>query len=61
MRWLEGTAAALDENKDYLTQLDSLIGDADHGINMHRGFKKVLERLPAWLTPTSATSSRRPA
>lgn len=46
VRWLENTAAVLKENKDYLTQLDSAIGDADHGINMDRGFKKVMEKLP---------------
>jgi dihydroxyacetone kinase-like protein len=47
VHWLEHTAAVLEQNKDYLTQLDSAIGDADHGINMSRGFKKVLEKLPA--------------
>jgi dihydroxyacetone kinase-like protein len=46
VQWLENTAAVLEQNKDYLTQLDSAIGDADHGINMSRGFKKVLEKLP---------------
>jgi len=46
VRWLEKTAAVLKENKDYLTELDSAIGDADHGINMDRGFKKVMEKLP---------------
>jgi dihydroxyacetone kinase-like protein len=44
--WLEASAAVLMENKEYLTQLDSAIGDADHGINMARGFTKVLEKLP---------------
>jgi dihydroxyacetone kinase-like protein len=44
--WLEKTAAALIANKQYLTDLDSPIGDADHGINMARGFNKVLEKLP---------------
>jgi len=34
------------ENKGYLTDLDAAIGDADHGINMDRGFRKVLEKLP---------------
>lgn len=34
------------ENKGYLTDLDAAIGDADHGINMDRGFQKVLEKLP---------------
>lgn len=46
VQWLENTAAVLKENKDYLTQLDSAIGDADHGINMDRGFRKVMEKLP---------------
>lgn len=44
--WLENTAVVLVENKEYLTQLDSPIGDADHGINMARGFNKVIEKLP---------------
>src|SRR5262245_31722391 len=47
VKWLENTAAVLNENKDYLTTLDSPIGDADHGINMSRGFNKVLEKLPS--------------
>jgi len=46
VQWLELTAAVLIENKEYLTELDSAIGDADHGINMDRGFRKVLEKLP---------------
>jgi dihydroxyacetone kinase-like protein len=46
VKWLENSAAVLDKNKDYLTQLDSAIGDADHGTNMARGFKKVMEKLP---------------
>lgn len=32
-------------NKQYLTKLDSAIGDGDHGINMARGFSKVKEEL----------------
>lgn len=46
VRWLEQTAVVLHDNKDYLTQLDSAIGDADHGTNMDRGFIKVVEKLP---------------
>jgi dihydroxyacetone kinase-like protein len=45
VRWLEKIAAAMKENKQYLTDLDSPIGDADHGINMDRGFKSVLGNL----------------
>jgi len=33
------------ENKDFLTQLDAEIGDADHGTNMARGFNAVVEKL----------------
>lgn len=34
-------------NKDFLTELDSAIGDADHGINMSKGFKAVTEKIAA--------------
>lgn len=34
------------ENKDFLTDLDREIGDADHGVNMARGFTEVLAQLP---------------
>jgi len=39
--WIEALAQVYAENKQYLTQLDSAIGDADHGINMDRGFTNV--------------------
>lgn len=45
--WIRRFAAAIAENKEYLTELDSAIGDADHGINMDRGFKAVLPKLEA--------------
>ena len=38
-------AAAMEEHRKHLTQLDSAIGDGDHGNNMHRGFHAALERL----------------
>ncbi|MDO5133572.1 MAG: dihydroxyacetone kinase subunit DhaL [Eubacteriales bacterium] len=34
------------ENKDFLTELDREIGDADHGINMARGYTEALGQLP---------------
>jgi dihydroxyacetone kinase-like protein len=43
--WVQAIAAAIDEQTDYLTQLDSAIGDADHGVNMRRGFTTVLAVL----------------
>lgn len=38
-------AATIAENKTYLTELDSSIGDADHGINMDRGMQAVLGKI----------------
>jgi phosphoenolpyruvate---glycerone phosphotransferase subunit DhaL len=46
LQWLQAVAVVLEQNKDYLTELDAAIGDADHGINMNRGFQKVLAQLP---------------
>ena len=36
----------IQENKDFLTELDMPIGDSDHGINMARGFQAVAAKLP---------------
>lgn len=47
VQWLQTVAAVLTQNKEYLTELDAAIGDADHGINMDRGFKKVMSQLPS--------------
>lgn len=44
--WLSAYSQLLADNREYLTQLDSSIGDADHGVNMDRGFKAVLGKLP---------------
>lgn len=46
VQWLKNLHEVLVENKEYLTELDSAIGDADHGINMKRGFDKVVDKLP---------------
>ncbi|MDR3430917.1 MAG: dihydroxyacetone kinase subunit DhaL [Rouxiella aceris] len=45
--WLERCAVMFAEQRDFLTQLDSDIGDGDHGLNMNRGFNKVMEKLPS--------------
>jgi phosphoenolpyruvate---glycerone phosphotransferase subunit DhaL len=45
--WVKAFAAAAAENREYLTKLDSAIGDADHGTNMDRGMKAVLAKLDA--------------
>ncbi|MBK8020956.1 MAG: dihydroxyacetone kinase subunit L [Chloroflexi bacterium] len=45
--WLQDCARVFEAQKATLTELDSPIGDADHGINMARGFGKVAEKLPS--------------
>ena len=47
INWLNECGRVITDNKDYLTQLDSAIGDADHGANMDRGFKAALAKLPS--------------
>ena len=43
--WMEEASAAITANAERLTQLDSAIGDGDHGHNLTRGFKAVVEAL----------------
>jgi dihydroxyacetone kinase-like protein len=50
--WLGVVATSLEAERDFLTQLDAAIGDADHGINMHRGFTAVMARIGALEEPT---------
>jgi dihydroxyacetone kinase-like protein len=47
VKWLQAIGHVMEANKEFLTQLDAAIGDADHGINMERGFKKVNSQLSA--------------
>ena len=44
--WTRATAARVEERATELTRLDQAIGDGDHGINLQRGFRAALERLP---------------
>ena len=46
LEWIKACADVLAKNRDYLTQLDAAIGDADHGANMDRGFKAVINKMP---------------
>lgn len=48
VNWLMRCGEVFSEQKDFLTQLDTEIGDADHGLNMNRGFNKVVEKLPSF-------------
>lgn len=43
--WLDAFRARVTEQKAYLTELDSAIGDADHGSNMARGMAAVMEKV----------------
>lgn len=43
---IEKIGGTIIANKDFLTDLDREIGDADHGVNMARGFTEVLAQLP---------------
>jgi dihydroxyacetone kinase-like protein len=43
--WIDRAASDIERNKDHLTQLDAAIGDADHGVNLVRGFAAVAAAL----------------
>lgn len=43
---IEAMAEKIQEQKDFLTELDNEIGDGDHGINLARGFGAVKDKLP---------------
>lgn len=45
--WLGRFSAAATEQRQYLTDLDSAIGDADHGSNMDRGMAAAVAALAA--------------
>ncbi|CVH16340.1 PTS-dependent dihydroxyacetone kinase%2C ADP-binding subunit dhaL [Serratia marcescens] len=45
--WLIRCGEVFSRERDFLTRLDTEIGDADHGLNMNRGFNKVVEKLPS--------------
>ncbi len=42
---METVRDAICGNKEFLTQLDGVIGDGDHGINMARGFEAAVKKL----------------
>ena len=43
--WMQESATVVSAECDHLTQLDSAIGDGDHGLNMRRGFDSVTKAL----------------
>ena len=44
---MKAVAARIEEQKDYLTELDNEIADGDHGVNMAKGFNAVVPKLEA--------------
>lgn len=54
--WITSAARTIEANREHLTQLDAAVGDADHGINLSRGFTAVLGALDS-ASKTSAPKS----
>jgi dihydroxyacetone kinase-like protein len=54
--WIEAAALLISENASMLTELDTAIGDGDHGENMMRGFKAIGKKLQAEGTPPADLS-----
>lgn len=45
LKWIELTNEQIQTHKAYLSELDQVIGDGDHGHNMARGFQEVIVKL----------------
>lgn len=45
---IEKIADEIIKNKEYLTELDRVIGDGDHGVNLARGFEEIKAQLPTY-------------
>ena len=52
--WLRRFTELVTDQRAYLTELDSAIGDADHGANMSRGMTAVMAKLGDGATPGAA-------
>ena len=52
--WMNNFAEKIETNKQHLSDLDTPIGDGDHGFNMDRGMKAVTEKLAT--KPADVTS-----
>ncbi|MCT6811644.1 MAG: dihydroxyacetone kinase subunit DhaL [Lactobacillus helsingborgensis] len=45
VEWMNNFATKIEQNKQYLSDLDTAIGDGDHGFNMSRGMSAVSQKL----------------
>ncbi|KQR49829.1 dihydroxyacetone kinase [Microbacterium sp. Leaf161] len=50
--WIRRFRDVVAEKREWLTELDSAIGDADHGANMARGMDAVVAKLDSAVPPT---------
>ncbi len=41
---IDQMAVVMEKQKEFLTELDNVIGDGDHGINMARGFSEIIKK-----------------
>lgn len=44
---IKAISEKMQREKDFLTELDNVIGDGDHGINLARGFTEVQKKIDA--------------
>jgi phosphoenolpyruvate---glycerone phosphotransferase subunit DhaL len=45
VQWLHKCNDRIQDQKQYLTELDQAIGDGDHGLNLARGFSEVVKKI----------------
>ena len=45
VEWINKFSAKIEQNKQFLSDLDTAIGDGDHGFNMSRGMNAVSQKL----------------
>ena len=55
LAWMNNCAAAAHEHREELIELDRAIGDSDHGENVDRGFRAVVEKMGAEIYPEDST------
>jgi phosphoenolpyruvate---glycerone phosphotransferase subunit DhaL len=60
LAWITSAAEAIEANRDHLTELDAAIGDADHGVNLARGFAAVTAALDLACAETADSRPQTP-
>lgn len=52
--WMKNCAAVAHEHREELIELDRAIGDSDHGENVDRGFRAVVEKVDSDISPEAS-------